>query len=649
MSAEGHRRIADDHDAVGAARCVTSASFAVPRAFVPSAWIEHAPFAFWVVEALQPRRLVELGTYAGFSYLVFCQAVRRAALDTACFAIDTWEGDDHGGRYGPKVLRRLRRVHDRKYGGFSRLIRSTFDGANPDFADRSIDLLHIDGFHTYEAVKHDFEAWLPKLSDRAVVLFHDTNVRKADFGVFRLWEELQTQFPSFEFRHGFGLGVLGVGRDLPKPLAALFAAAKNPEQAETTRLIYAGLGSATLACAAERPRTPRNFLGKLRRSLRSGPALRARRRLRRMTGATPPLRGLRVLIVGILVMPQCAKYRVWQKKQMLESLGCTCTVIDWTELGRAREALVGHDIVIFYRVRAEPAHIALVAEARRRGLATVAELDDTIFDRTIYRANSNLERASPALRDSVLADTPHYRAMLAACQYAIASTRPLARALRQAGAADVYLVENGLDDETAGIAAGLPAARRAEGPGANIRIVYGSASDTHDVDFEVAAPALALTLKSHPQVRLCLAGYLKIPPALAEWSDRIERHEFMDFAGWLALLACCDINIVPLVDNAFNDAKSNIKYIEASMVGIPSVCAPHEPYVGIIDHGVNGFLAKTTLEWQAALERLVMDAELRRQIGTAARRTVEARYAAASIAAQQLAPMLKEIASRLPG
>jgi glycosyltransferase involved in cell wall biosynthesis len=649
MSAGRRHRTADDADAPGAARFVTSASFAVPRDFVASAWIEHAPFAFWIVEALKPRRLVELGTYAGFSYLAFCQAVRRSALDTACVAIDTWEGDVHSGRYGPNVLRGLRRRHDRKYGAFSRLIQSTFDGANPDFADRSIDLLHIDGLHTYEAVKHDFETWLPKLSDRAVVLFHDSNVRNVDFGVFRLWEELQTRFPGFEFRHGFGLGVLGVGRALPKALTDLFDAAKNPEEAETIRLIYAGLGRAVLASAAAQPRTPRNFLAKLRRSLRSKPALRAWRRARRMTGATTPLRGLRVLIVGILVMPQCAKYRVWQKKELLESLGCPCTVIDWTELGRAREALVGHDIVIFYRVRAEPEHIALVAQARRRGLVTVAEIDDTIFDRSIYQANSNLDSADPRLRESVLADTPHYRAMLAVCQRAIASTRPLSRALHEAGAADVFLVENGLDDETIRIAAGARAGRRGKEPDEIVRIIYGSASDTHDADFEIAAPALALTLKSHPQVRLCLAGYLKLPPALAECSDRIERHAFMDFAAWLTLLARCDINIVPVVDSAFNDAKSTIKYIEASMVEIPSVCAPREPYVAIIEHGRNGFLAETTAEWQSALERLVRDAELRRQIGAAARRTVEARYAAASIAARQLAPMLKQIASRLAG
>ena len=103
---------------------------------------------------------------------------------------------------------RKRRFHDERYGAFSELLRCTFDEALGYFSDASVDFLHIDGLHTYEAVRHDFENWRPKLSDSAVVLLHDTNVREGDFGVRHLWEDLHTQFPSFEFLHGYGLGVL---------------------------------------------------------------------------------------------------------------------------------------------------------------------------------------------------------------------------------------------------------------------------------------------------------------------------------------------------------------------------------------------------------------------------------------------------------
>src|SRR5215204_1627697 len=80
-------------------RCVSRASFWSPLHVVESAWLQHGPFAFWLIEAIQPKSLVELGTRNGFSYLTLCQAVQRLGLSTACYAIDTWRGDDHAGFY----------------------------------------------------------------------------------------------------------------------------------------------------------------------------------------------------------------------------------------------------------------------------------------------------------------------------------------------------------------------------------------------------------------------------------------------------------------------------------------------------------------------------------------------------------------------
>lgn len=191
-------------------------SLATSSKFVPSyletstpAWIGHLPFAYWLVSEQRPQTIVELGTHYGNSYFTMCQAVADNGYSTECFAVDCWEGDTQAGTYEGTVYQAVEETNRNKYKSFSSLLRMTFEDALPLFRDGSVDLLHVDGLHTYEAVKCDFESWRPKLSDRAIVLFHDTAVKKADFGVRRFWRELSMEHECHvEFSHNFGLGVL---------------------------------------------------------------------------------------------------------------------------------------------------------------------------------------------------------------------------------------------------------------------------------------------------------------------------------------------------------------------------------------------------------------------------------------------------------
>jgi SAM-dependent methyltransferase len=200
-------------------------------------WSGHLPFARDLVASLRPRLLVELGTHYGESYFGFCQSVAETGIDCSCYAVDTWQGDSHSLEYGDEVYREVEAHNQARYDSFSRLLRMRFDEALAWFADESIDLLHIDGLHTYDAVRQDFEAWFPKVAPGGIVLLHDTAERYADFGVWKLWEEIAGAHDSFLFHHSHGLGVIrkpGGSRTGDGILDYLFAG----ENAEAIRRYY---------------------------------------------------------------------------------------------------------------------------------------------------------------------------------------------------------------------------------------------------------------------------------------------------------------------------------------------------------------------------------------------------------------------------
>ncbi len=174
-----------------------------------SPWAGHRNFGYDFVAFRRPKRLVELGTHFGCSFFAFLQAAKDLGLDTECWAVDTWQGDEHAGYYGNEVFDIVEKT---RTGSFSKqsahLLRKLFDDARADIPDRSVDVLHIDGLHTYDAVKHDFETWEPKLADDAVVLFHDV-APSTEYGSARYWAEIKAKHPHYDFlRHSWGLGVL---------------------------------------------------------------------------------------------------------------------------------------------------------------------------------------------------------------------------------------------------------------------------------------------------------------------------------------------------------------------------------------------------------------------------------------------------------
>ena len=189
----------------------------IPLSIDFSPWGGHSFFVYDLVANTKPKVIVELGTYKGSSLLAFAQAVKDLNLQTELHAIDTWEGDIHSGFYKNDIYELFMEVKNKYYKDLSIIPhKMLFNDAVKKFKDNSIDILHIDGLHTYEAVKHDFETWLPKVNkNTGIIMFHDVCETKDDFGVYKLWDELKKKYKNtITFEHYHGLGVIFLNNNI---------------------------------------------------------------------------------------------------------------------------------------------------------------------------------------------------------------------------------------------------------------------------------------------------------------------------------------------------------------------------------------------------------------------------------------------------
>lgn len=178
-------------------------------------WSGHRRFAYDLAANLKPHILVELGSFYGCSMFAFAQAVKDLHLDTRLYSVDVWEAFDKftESAYREPIYQAFMEVKEKCFREQELFpMKMTFDQAAEQFGDGSVDLLHIDGSHFYDDVKHDFYTWLPKLKKDSVVLFHDIADEIINGGIMGshvFWNELKADYPwHMQFDFSCGLGVL---------------------------------------------------------------------------------------------------------------------------------------------------------------------------------------------------------------------------------------------------------------------------------------------------------------------------------------------------------------------------------------------------------------------------------------------------------
>ena len=180
---------------------------------IPSAWGDgnvqgHVLFVDWLIEEMQPKVTVDLGIDYGYSLIAFAHNNPGKV-----YGIDGFEGDEWTG---------TRNTYDQVSGLVTNLqlnnvtlIKGFFDDVVKTW-DTKIDILHIDGFHSYEAVKNDFEKWSGFVNNTGVILFHDTDSQDTRFGVKQFFSEID--MPKHELSGFQGLRIVSNNKKLMKKI-----------------------------------------------------------------------------------------------------------------------------------------------------------------------------------------------------------------------------------------------------------------------------------------------------------------------------------------------------------------------------------------------------------------------------------------------
>lgn len=348
---------------------------------------------------------------------------------------------------------------------------------------------------------------------------------------------------------------------------------------------------------------------------------------------------LRVLIVGGDAGTPSYRYRVDHTLEQLRLLGIPCAAIPYgTRLDRLQAAGGERAVLILHRAGLDAWVWAALACARRRRWPVLADIDDFVFDLSVTPWVRGLEVLPPGSDRAYNEGVATYRRCLEEADAVVVPSTFLAREAAKLGR-PAFVHRNALSQELIALAEGAKAKR--EGP---LTIGYFSGTYTHNYDFRACSAALAHVLERRPEVRLLIVVPLDLDAHLARLAPRITRLPLVFWQQLPQVMREADINLAPLeLENPFCQAKSELKYIEAAVLGIPTVASPTEAFREAITSGKNGWLAATAEEWEEALETLVRDVQLRRQMGEAARKDALERYHPQRRAAELLS-ILKAIA-----
>ena len=339
---------------------------------------------------------------------------------------------------------------------------------------------------------------------------------------------------------------------------------------------------------------------------------------KKIGGADMPVCKEKILFAGEEIS-FASRYRVehFQEQMLLRGFPS-----DFIQMEDAEETEVeSYKALVLYRCSRYPQVKKLVDRAKAAGLPVYYNIDDLIFD---YDRISGLHFLKGEEYKDFKETTEKIHKCMELCDGYFTSTNTLAEEIRKEYPGKPVIIDRNCASMEMEVLS-YDAAEGAEKDENKIYIGYLSGSRTHDKDFFQAEEALLEVMERHPQVYLKLVGVLS-EEGMEKVQNRIEKLPFMDWRQLPAAIAGLDINLMPLEDSVFHCCKSENKWMEAALVKVPSVMSRNQEIAAVVENGKTGWMCSTKEEWVDALEKLVTDAQARKEMGEAAHQVVMERY-----------------------
>ena len=328
-------------------------------------------------------------------------------------------------------------------------------------------------------------------------------------------------------------------------------------------------------------------------------------------------------------LPQCYLYRVRQKEEQLQALGFECHIATREQLNDWgwSEQLIWADAVMVCRLPGFQSVFRAIESCRHAGLPTFYDIDDLIIDPEYCPPDFDTyggTLAEEQHRRFVL-DVPLFAAAMKACDEVVVSTKTLAsrwtELQEQKGfSQSVHILPN-LAPPSLRRMQQFPLQAEVKDP---VRLVFASGTTAHKKVWSTElAPALAVILGRYPNVQLDLIGHLHLPLILHPYSKHIRCKPYTDYDDYLANLSKADIGLVVLEPGTFTDAKSAIRWMEFSYLGLASILSPTQTYRDDIVDGRHALFASGSLNWMDCIERLLRQPQLRFDLANQAQKLAQ--------------------------